>query len=119
MMFIVPPQEYYEHPHKYSSFLDAYHQRFLAFEPNHLWFLEFLIVFMVFAIPVAAWLKSSASKFVLSGITRLAQYRLGLFLLVTLLIAVRCWLQSTTLNEGHGIDNLALSAFYGLFSCLA
>ena len=115
MMFIVPPQAYYEHPGKYSSLLDAYHQRFLALEPNHLWFLEFLIVFMVFAIPVAAWLKSSASKFVLSGITRLAQYRLGLFLIVSLLIAMRCWLQTTTLSDGHGIDNLALSAFYGLF----
>ncbi|TPV56032.1 acyltransferase [Aestuariibacter sp. GS-14] len=115
MMLIVPPQEYFEHPEQYDGLMDAYRQRLLAFEPNHLWFLEFLIVFMCIAIPVNAWLRSAMGGAFTMWIARIARFRLGLFALVLFIIAIRCWLKATTVNEGHGIDNLALSAFYGLF----
>ncbi len=115
MMLIVPPQTYFEHPEQYSSLLDAYRQRVLAFEPNHLWFLEFLIVFMLVAIPIGITLRRTAGSQLLNYFERFAQYRLGLFSLVVIIVAARCWLKANTNSNGHGIDNLALSAFYGLF----
>lgn len=115
MMFIVPPQAYFEHPEQYRSLLDAYRQRILAFEPNHLWFLEFLIVFMLLAIPVSQGLRNATENRLFGYLKGLAQYQLGLFSLVIVIVAVRCWLKANTNGDGHGIDNLALSTFYGLF----
>ena len=47
MMFIVPPQNYYENIGDYQGLMDAYKQLVLSFDANHLWFIEFLIIFMV------------------------------------------------------------------------
>ena len=50
VMLIVPPQTYIEDISEHASYLSAYPQILLNFDANHLWFIEFLFVFMLVAI---------------------------------------------------------------------
>ncbi|WP_105169909.1 acyltransferase family protein [Pseudoalteromonas sp. T1lg23B] len=115
MMFIVPPQSYFEHIDEYASMLEAYQDLLLAFEANHLWFIEFLIVFMILAVPVFKLLKRSSLDFVIAKIERISDNPHGLFLLVGVLVVLRLTAKFFMPSQSHSIDNLSVSLFFLFF----
>ncbi|MFD2167887.1 acyltransferase [Thalassotalea euphylliae] len=117
MMIIVPPQHYFEHIAQYTSLIDAYSQRLLAFSPNHLWFIEFLLVFMLLAPVINTLFSSKLCSQLQSSLTRLSSYKHGLFLLVVLLVIVRCvtkWINASYDNSLGNISQVSYFLFFFL-----
>ncbi|MBF7073401.1 acyltransferase family protein [Glaciecola sp. MH2013] len=117
VLFVVPPQHYFESPENFPSFLSALPELVLRLDSNHLWFIEFLLLFMVLAIPV----KYVIAK--LSTLSRrvLANFKLLPYLLLSfgiILGLTRVLFEKATDAEGHSLHNLALSGFYFLLFVL-
>ncbi|MFA0813315.1 acyltransferase family protein [Microbulbifer epialgicus] len=115
MILIVPPQNYFENINDYTSLVDAYQHLFLSFESNHLWFIEFLIVFMLLAIPLKLALSSKVGLALLNKLERLALYKHGLFSLVLVVLLLRCGLKLLVHSQDKGIENFSVSLFFLLF----
>ncbi|WP_418358723.1 acyltransferase family protein [Shewanella basaltis] len=115
MILIVPPQNYIENIADYDSFLSAYGQLMLSFDTNHLWFIEFLLVFMLLAIPFKHFLASKIGKSWLNWLERLSQFKWGLLALVIVLALIRGLAKYLMLDDSHHIENLSLSVFYVFF----
>lgn len=68
MFVVVPPQIYYEHVKEYSTYWDFYKTVF-EFQPypqgsfswHHLWFIMYLLVYSLMAIPLLIFLRSGRS----------------------------------------------------------
>lgn len=115
MIFIVPLQNYYEHIDKYESVVAGYKQLMFSFEANHLWFIAFLIVFMVLAVPLKYFLGSKAGAQLIKSIEGLASKQHGLFSIVVLLVLLRGAMKYVFPSEDHNIENLSLTLFYLFF----
>lgn len=115
MMFIVPPQHYYENMGEYTSLLAAYEVRIFAFDSKHLWFIEFLIIFMVLAIPFQRFLACRAGVCVSHALSGFYEKKHGLFANVILLILMRCTLKYFVPEQNHSIHNLSVTLFYLFF----
>lgn len=111
MLIVVPPQNYFENIHKFTSLIDGYQHLMLSFDANHLWFIEFLIVFMSFAIPVYWGLNSYLGTRLLDCFERLITWRHGLFVLVILLSLVRNVSKWAAPSQDHSIENISVSFF--------
>ena len=68
MFVVVPPQIYYEHINKYSSYWEFYKTVFQfvpypegSFSWHHLWFVAYLLVFSLIALPLVNYLTSERS----------------------------------------------------------
>jgi len=59
----------------------------------HLWFVAFLFVFSVLALPIFSWLKADAGKRFIASLARLAKWRVGLLVFIIPLILFRFILQ--------------------------
>ena len=115
MMLITPPQAYFEAPEQYASLLDAYQQRLLIFDNKHLWFIEFLIIFMLVSIPIKKALNTSPGQALLRRIEKLAYRPFGLMLTGAVLVFVRCVLKRYYPEQDGAIENLSVSVFYWVF----
>ena len=115
MMFITPPQAYFEAPEQYASLLDAYQQRLLIFDNKHLWFIEFLIIFMLLAIPLNKALDTSPGQSLLETFEKLSHRPFGLMLSGVVLVSVRCFLKLYYPEQDGAIENLSVSVFYLVF----
>lgn len=115
MMFITPPQAYFEAPAQFASLLDAYQQRILLFDNKHLWFIEFLIIFMLLAIPFKRALDTSSGQSLLAFVEKLVHRPFGLMLSVVVLVTVRCFLKTFYPEQDGAIENLSVSVFYLIF----
>ncbi|WP_444896877.1 acyltransferase family protein [Microbulbifer sp. SSSA005] len=115
MVLIVPPQNYFENINDYKSIIDAYQHLSLTFESNHLWFIEFLIVFMLLAVPFKSGLDSQVGKAFIIRLERLALFKHGLFSLVLVVLLLRCGLKLLMPAQDNSIDNLSVSLFFLLF----
>lgn len=70
IVVVLPPQVYYEHKAEFNSFQDVY-RSILNFIPYHdgylnlyhLWFIWYLFIYSLLAIPVLAFLRSAQSDF--------------------------------------------------------
>ena len=112
MVLIVPPQTYFEDPNAFDSFWQAFPAMAFRFEPNHLWFIEFLVVFSLLALPL---FKLTQSDFFDKSFRRFESFSmrpLGLFSWVFSLIALRVLLKWFIDDDGHSVTNLSLSLFY-------
>ncbi|WP_444931341.1 acyltransferase family protein [Microbulbifer sp. SSSA002] len=114
-MLIVPPQNYFEEINSYTSIFDAYQHLFLSFETNHLWFIEFLLVFMLLAIPVRLGFDSRLGAILIHKMERLVSFKHGLFSIVIIFLLLRCGLKLLMPSQDKGIDNLSVSLFFFLF----
>ena len=112
MILVIPPQKYYEEPDKYLNLVDAYQKLWLSFSPHHLWFIEFLIVFMLFAPLLNYLLKTKAGNTLSDQLANLSRNKHGLFALVLLLICIRLPLKYVLPSQSHSVDNLSVSLFY-------
>ena len=115
MILIVPPQNYIENIADYDSFLSAYGQLMLSFDTNHLWFIEFLLIFMLLAIPFKRFLDGATGIVWLKWLERLSQSQYGLLSLGLVLVLIRGLAKYLMPDDSHHIENLSLSVFYLFF----
>ena len=69
---------------------------------THLWFVGFLLVFSLIALPVFTWLKNDAGKRFVGWLARLAKWRGGLLVFVIPLVLVRFLLQREVPSDDYG-----------------
>jgi glucan biosynthesis protein C len=69
MFIVVPPQIYYEHIKEYNSYWDFYKTVFNfvpypkgSFSYHHLWFILYLLVYSLMALPLLTYLRSERSE---------------------------------------------------------
>jgi len=111
ILLIVPPQHFFQYRSELGSYWDEFPKLALSFESNHLWFIEFLIVFVLLAIPVDKLLKMQTGSVFLGGLKRLVQKPWGLFLLVIPLIIIRV-VTKRYFDDSGGLENLSRSLYY-------
>lgn len=92
MLFVVPPQVYFERLSKEQfsgpylefwpseAFIGSYPTGNLSW--HHLWFLVYLLVYSLILIPIFIYIRKKPQLTLVNGIRRLAASRHGLFLLV-------------------------------------
>jgi peptidoglycan/LPS O-acetylase OafA/YrhL len=114
-LLIVPPQTYLENISKFQSYWHEFPALALSFETNHLWFIEYLFVFSLLAIPFNILLHSRFGECLNSGISTLTKFKGGLFLLVSLLIMLKIYFSLMFPSDDNKIENLSSSTFYFFF----
>ena len=115
MIIIIPPQYYYEHIEQFTSLFDAYSQRWLAFSPNHLWFIEFLLVFMLMAPLINNVFSSKRCEKWQSRLAQISHYKHVLFLMVLPLIFIRGltkWINGSYDNHLGNISQVSYFLFF-------
>ena len=117
-LLIVPPQNYIENIHELQSFWQEFPKLALNIETNHLWFIEYLFVFTLLAIPISKFLSSSMGIKMITFVKRLSTYKFGLYLFVLLLIGIKIYFSLMFPSNDNKIENLSSSTFYFfLFYC--
>ncbi|MBA6390675.1 acyltransferase [Colwellia sp. BRX10-3] len=115
LLLVVPPQNYIENINQLQSYWQEYPKLVLNFEANHLWFIEYLIVFAFLAIPINMFLNFNFGKVVINAVKTIAKCRAGLFLLVGFLIIIKVYFSLTFASDDNKIENLSSSAYYFFF----
>lgn len=124
MFVVVPPQIYYEHVKDYTSYWDFYKTVF-EFQPypegsfswHHLWFIMYLLLYSLMAIPLLIFLRSPASIGFKEKITAVLSSPAGiLFIPASLILITQIILRPYFPEETHAlIDDWAYFTFYLLF----
>ena len=115
MLLVIPPQIYIENINDLQSYWQEYPTLALKFETNHLWFIEYLLVFACFAIAINKFLNSQLGVSVVTRLAILAKVKGGLFLLVSLLIMVKVFFSLMLPSDDNKIENLSSSMYYFFF----
>jgi len=115
ILLVIPPQSYIENINELQSYWQEYPKLAVNFASNHLWFIEYLLVFSLLAIPLNIFFNSELGTSVINRIEKLARFNLGLFLLVIFLIIIKVFFSIMQPNEANTIENLSSSAFYFFF----
>lgn len=114
-LLVIPPQIYIENITILQSYWKEYPNLALKFETNHLWFIEYLIVFSLLAIPINKLLNSRFGTLIVDSVAKLAKFKGGLFSLVTLLIVVKICFSLIFPSDDNKIENLSSSTYYFFF----
>ena len=115
ILLVVPPQSYIENINQYESYWQAYPSLALHLSTNHLWFIEYLIVFSLLAVPLNLLLNTKTSANVFKYIVELTKFKGGLFLFVGLLIAIKISFSLWFPSDDNKIENLSSSTYYLFF----
>jgi glucans biosynthesis protein C len=93
MFVVVPPQIYFEHISEYQNYADFYKTVFEfvpypegSFSWHHLWFIAYLLVFSLIALPLLIFLRSTRSQNFKKAINGLLMRPAGILLLPSALI---------------------------------
>jgi glucan biosynthesis protein C len=114
-LLVIPPQTYIENIVDLQSYWQEYPQLALNFDANHLWFIEYLLVFFMIAIPLNKFFSSSLGIAVVNSVQKLSKYKIGLYLLVILLIVIKVCFSLMFSSDDNKIENLSSSSFYLFF----
>ncbi|GAA0818252.1 hypothetical protein GCM10009111_20720 [Colwellia asteriadis] len=114
-LVVIPPQIYIENIAEMQSCWQEYPALALKFETNHLWFIEYLFVFFLLAIPLNKLFNSPVGTLIVNFVQTLAKHNVGLYLLVILLIIIKVYFSLTFPGDDNKIENLSSSAFYFFF----
>ncbi|WP_019026548.1 acyltransferase family protein [Colwellia piezophila] len=114
-LLVIPPQTYIENIVELQSYWQEYPKLALKFETNHLWFIEYLLVFFLLAIPLNKFFSSSLGATVVNLVQKLSRYKIGLYLLVILLIVIKVCFSLIFSSDDNKIENLSSSSFYLFF----
>ena len=115
VLIVVPPQNYIENINDFQSYWQAFPLLALKFETNHLWFIEYLIVFFLLGIVLNKFFSSSLGTKVVNSIEKLSQFKMGLFFLVILLVVIKVYFSLVFPSADNRIENLSSSLFYFFF----
>ena len=115
ILLIIPPQNYFKNPSEYESLLQAFPQLMLRLDSMHLWFIEYLFVFSLLAIPFHYMLKSKSGERFVRLISAVSQKWWGLLSLGLFLMVIRTGLKIPFPSDDKAIVNLSSSTFYLFF----
>ena len=115
ILLINPPQQYFKNPADLNSLIGAYPELALRFESMHLWFIEYLFVFSLLAVPSFFMLKRKIGTRFVSLLEFVAHKWWGLLSLGIALAILRTTLKIPFPSDSHGIENLSSSLFYFFF----
>ncbi|HEX6892562.1 MAG TPA: acyltransferase family protein [Chryseolinea sp.] len=124
MFVIVPPQIYYEHISNYASYLDFYKTVFDfipypkgSFSWHHLWFVAYLLLFSLIAIPLLIFLRSPRSDRFKGQLSNILSRPAGVLLIPTLgILITQIILRPYFPEETHALlDDWAFFVFYFCF----
>lgn len=115
LLLIVPPQTYIENINEMQAYWQEFPSLVLNFDTNHLWFIEYLIVFSFLAIPINKLLSLKFGAVVMAGMYKLTQFKVGLFSIVLLLISIKVYFSLTFPSDGNKIENITSSSYYFFF----
>jgi len=124
MFVVVPPQIYYEHIKEYAGYFDFYKTVFNfipypegSFSWHHLWFILYLFIFSLLALPFLNFLRSSRSEKFKERIFRLLGSPAGILLIPSVLILLtQIILRPYFPDETHDlVHDWAFLTFYFLF----
>jgi len=113
VIFIIPPQTYYEDIDTYNSIFDAYINS--PIETNHLWFIGNLFILSVLLIPLILILKSSKSAKIITVLETISIKKYGILLWVIPLIVITIFLKKIYPTSSKDITNLSTTFYYGYF----
>ncbi len=113
VLFIVPPQTYYQYINEFNSYWKIYADG--RFETNHLWFIENLYVISIVAIPLIIFLKSPKSYGFKKWFEKMTSYKIGLLLFGIPLIISTILLKRYYPTGSSSITNLSETSFYTYF----
>lgn len=118
---VVPPQIYFEHIDKYDSYWDFYKTIF-EFQPypkgsfswHHLWFIAYLLVYSLLAIPLLIFLRSQNSLLFKEKIKAVLSRPVGiLFIPASIILITQIVLRPHFPEETHAlVDDWAYFTFY-------
>lgn len=124
MFVVVPPQIYYEHIGEYTSYWDFYKTVFNfvpypegSFSWHHLWFVMYLLIFSLIAIPLLIFLRSVNSASFKSAILKVLSSPAGIFFLPAIFILItQIILRPYFPEQTHAlVDDWAYFTFYLCF----
>jgi glucans biosynthesis protein C len=123
MFVIVPPQIYFEHINEYKGYFDFYKTVFNfvpypegSFSWHHLWFIAYLFVYSLIALPFLLYLRSDKSATLRRGATRILSSPAGLLLVPGIIILItQALLRPSFPEETH--DLLHDWAFFTFYFC--
>jgi hypothetical protein len=124
MLFIVPPQIYIERIENYSSFFNFY-PSVLEFEPypmggsfswHHMWFVLYLLIYSMLAVPLIYFLKSERSNGVFFRFENFLNRRWSFISLVIPISISQIILRPYFPDETHAlVDDWAYFVMYGFY----
>lgn len=124
MFVIVPPQIYYEHIKEYNGYFDFYKTVFNfvpypegSFSWHHLWFIAYLFVFSLIALPFLLYLRSEKSLSFRNSVTKVFSSPAGiLFIPGSFILITQIILRPYFPEETHALlDDWGFFTFYFLF----
>lgn len=110
VLFIVPPQTYFQYINGFSSYWQIYTSG--RFETNHLWFIENLYVISVLVIPLIIFLKSKKSQGFITWFERISSNKMGLLLGGLPLLIFTVVLKRYYPTGSSSLTNLSETFFY-------
>lgn len=124
MFVIVPPQIFYEHINEYDGYFDFYKTVFNfvpypegSFSWHHLWFIAYLFVYALIALPFLLYLRSEKSAPFRTAVTRVLSSPAGvLFVPALSILTTQVLLRPYFPEETHALlDDWGFFTFYFLF----
>lgn len=124
MFVVVPPQIYFEHISEYDGYLDFYKTVFNfipypegSFSWHHLWFIAYLFVFSMLALPFLLYLRSEKSAAFRNRVTRVLSSPAGiLFVPFFIILLTQVLLRPYFPEETHALlDDWGFFTFYFCF----
>jgi glucan biosynthesis protein C len=113
ILFIVPPQTYFQYINEYSSYWQLYTSG--RFETNHLWFIENLYIISLLVIPLIIFLKSQKSQGFKTWFERISSHKMGLLLGGLPLIILTVVLKRYYPTGSSSLTNFSETFFYTYF----
>ncbi|MCX2681661.1 acyltransferase family protein [Galbibacter sp. EGI 63066] len=113
VLFIVPPQTYYQYFNEFNSYWQIYTEG--RFETNHLWFIENLYVISIIVIPLIIFLKSQKSNRFRNWFEKMSSYKIGFLLGGLPLIILTAVLKRYYPTGSSSLTNLSETFFYTYF----
>lgn len=123
MFVVVPPQIYYEHIKEYDSYWDFYKTVFNfvpypegSFSWHHLWFVVYLLLYSLLAIPLLNFLRSEKSERFKNSVFKWISSSAGLlFIPVIIILITQIILRPYFPEEEHDLTDWAFFVFYFCF----
>ncbi len=113
IIFIVPPQTYYQYITEFNSYWQIYAET--RFETNHLWFIENLYVISILVIPLIVFLKSEKSIKIKNWFEKVSSYQIGFSLIGLPLVIGTIILKRYYPSGSSSLTNLSETFYYTYF----
>lgn len=113
VLFIVPPQTYYEYISELNSYWQIYTE--MRFETNHLWFIENLYVISIIVIPFIIFLKSQKSREFINWLEKKSSHKIGFLLMGLPLVIFTVILKRYYPSGSSSLTNFSETFFYTYF----